>query len=772
MTQLAEEVRVRVRMRVRGAVQGVGFRPYVYRLAAEMGIAGWVANGPDGVTIEAEGEVATVESFSLRLRGELPPAAAIHELLEEPVAPAGGERFEIRISDRAGKPSAVVLPDLATCDDCLREVLDPADRRYLYPFTNCTNCGPRFSIVRELPYDRPNTTMAGFAMCPACREEYGDPLDRRFHAQPNACPVCGPRLALWDHAGEVMESGGAASIVSAAAAALAEGKIVAVKGLGGFHLMADARSRPAVAHLRERKHRPVKPLAVMARDLEMARELVAVGDEAEALLTGPEAPIVLLRRLASAPVAANVAPGNPTLGVMLPAMPLHHLLLRACGFPVVATSGNLSEEPICTDEREAVARLGAIADLFLVHDRPIERHVDDSVAWVLRGEPRLLRRARGYAPMPVRVARELPAILAVGAQLKNTIALGVGRQVFVSQHIGDLETAQSQAAFERVIADFIRLYEASPAAIAHDLHPDYPSTRWALSPRGPLADVPRIAVQHHHAHLAACLAENGVEGAALGVVWDGTGYGPDGVIWGGEFLVGDARGYRRAAHLLPFALPGGDAAIREPRRSALSLLHQAFGEHALEMGTLAPVATFTPGELRVMRQMLTTGFRAPNTTSMGRLFDAVAAILGLCERAGFEGQAAMALEAAADPHVRDAWELPLVADADTGAEALDWRPMVRRLVEEMWGGEPIGTLAARFHNTLAAAAVQVAKRVGEPRVALSGGCFQNRLLATRTASALEDAGFRVLMHRLVPPNDGGISLGQVAVAAAKLSGKC
>ncbi|HET7228549.1 MAG TPA: carbamoyltransferase HypF [Longimicrobium sp.] len=768
MMQLAEQTRTRVRMQIRGAVQGVGFRPFVYRLATELGVGGWVLNGPGGVTLEAEGDAGVVERFVVRLRCELPPAAAIHELREEALEPAGYDRFEIRVSERAGKPTAVVLPDLATCDDCLREVLDRAGRRHGYPFTNCTRCGPRFSIIRELPYDRPNTTMAGFAMCPACGAEYADPADRRFHAQPNACPVCGPRLALWDADGAVLSAGHTAGIIQAAAGALEAGRVVAVKGLGGFHLMADARSRAAVALLRQRKHRPRKPLAVMVRDVEMARTLCAVGEEAEALLAGPEAPIVLLRRLGDAPVAANLAPGNPTLGVMLPSTPLHHLLLRACGFPVVATSGNLSEEPICTDEHEAVTRLRGIADLFVVHDRPIERHVDDSVAWVLCGEPRLLRRARGYAPLPVRVSRDLPPVLAVGAQLKNTVALGMGRQVFVSQHIGDLETAESQAAFERVIADFLRLYDAHPAAIAHDLHPDYPSTRWAALLAGETADAPRVAVQHHHAHLASCLAENGAGGTALGLIWDGTGYGPDGTIWGGEFLAGDARGYVRAAHLLPFALPGGDAAIREPRRSALALLRAAYGEEAFGMGTLAPVAAFTPGELRVMAQMLETGFRSTPMTSMGRLFDGVAALLGLCQRSGYEGEAAMALEAAADPHVHDAYEMPVITCAETGLDALDWRPMIRRMVADEWSGVRVDEIAARFHNTLAAAAVAVAARVGEPRVALSGGCFQNRLLATRTACSLENAGFRVLMHRLVPPNDGGVSLGQVAVAAARL----
>jgi hydrogenase maturation protein HypF len=768
MPTLAETSRVRLRMRLRGAVQGVGFRPFVYRLAADVGVTGWVLNGPDGVTLEVEGDGDSVDSFAARLSAELPAPGAIHECESERLEPAGYAAFEIRRSDRAGAPSAVVLPDLATCDACLAEVLDSTDRRHGYPFTNCTHCGPRFSIVRELPYDRPNTTMAGFAMCARCRAEYEFPLDRRFHAQPNACPVCGPRLALWDATGAILLDGDSDEIIAAAADALRAGCIVAVKGLGGFHLTCDAGSAGAVSLLRARKRRPAKPLAVMARDLEMARTLCAVGEEAEALLASPEAPIVLMKRRADAPVCAGVAPGQPNLGVMLPATPLHHLLCRAAGIPLVATSGNLSEEPICTDEHEAVERLGGIADLFLVHDRPIERHVDDSVAWVLRGEPRLLRRARGYAPLPIRVAREMPTVLAVGAQLKNTVALGMWRQVFVSQHVGDLETAESRAAFERVIADFLRLYRARPAAVAHDLHPDYPSTRWALEAEGALAGIPRIAVQHHHAHLASVLADNGVEGTALGMIWDGTGYGPDGVIWGGEFLAGDAHGYRRAAHLLPFTLPGGDAAVREPRRTALALLHATFGEVAFDLRGLAPVAAFDEKEMRILRQMMATGFRTPRTTSMGRLFDGVGSLLGLCHRAGYEGEAAIMLEAAADVHEQGVYELPLSGDAATGADALDWRPMLRRIVTEQMDGASVATISARFHNTLAAAAVEVAKHVGEPRVALSGGCFQNRLLATRTADALERAGFRVLLHRQVPPNDGGISLGQAMIAAASL----
>ena len=770
MSQVAEpNVSTRVRIEVRGAVQGVGFRPFVYRLARETGLGGWVINGPAGVVIEAEGEADAVDGFLARLRSELPPSASIEEMAVTELPAEGEAEFAIRASDTEGERTAVVLPDLATCPACLREVLDPRDRRHGYPFANCTHCGPRFTILRALPYDRPNTTMAGVAMCPACRAEYADPLDRRFHAQPIACPVCGPRVELWGATGAVLRSGDAAAVIREAAEALAGGDIVAVKGLGGFHLMCDARHAGAVMRLRARKHRPVKPLAVMVRDLEMAAALCDVSPEAEALLASPQAPIVLLPRRVEAEIAGVVAPGNPSLGVMLPSTPLHHLLLRAAGFPLVATSGNLSEEPICTDEREAVVRLGAIADLFLVHDRPIERHVDDSVAWMLRGEPRLLRRARGYAPLPVRVARAHPPILAVGAHLKNTVALGVGRQVFVSQHIGDLETAESFAAFERVIADFLRLYEAAPAAVAHDLHPDYASTTWAERAPGLPAGVRRIAVQHHHAHLAACLAENGVAGPALGIIWDGTGYGPDGVIWGGEMLVGNAGGYRRAAHLLPFALPGGDAAVREPRRTALSLLRDALGDDALDRRDLPPLADIAPAELRVLRTMLAKGLNTPRTTSMGRLFDGVAALVGVRQRVGFEGEAAMALEWIADPHERGAYELPLVpGDSPDAPQILDWRPTIRPIAEEVGAGVRPAAIAARFHNTLVAAAVEVARMVGEPRVALSGGCFQNRLLTERLADALENAGFEVLLHRHVPPNDGGISLGQVAVAAAML----
>jgi hydrogenase maturation protein HypF len=776
--------RQRLRIEIHGAVQGVGFRPFVYRLATEHGLTGWVINDTRGVFIEVDGPQPDLEHFLARLAAEKPPRAMIQSLDSAWLDAAGYERFEIRHSDAHGAKTVLVLPDIATCADCLAEVLDPADRRYGYPFTNCTNCGPRFTIIQDLPYDRPNTTMRRFVMCSDCQAEYENPLDRRFHAQPNACPVCGPQLALWSPAGEPVANRDQA--LERAAEALRAGQILAVKGLGGFHLVVDARNAEAVARLRERKPRRDKPLALMARDLEQARSLCEIPGQAEALLTSAEAPIVLLERRPEATVATNVAPGNPSLGVMLPYTPLHHLLLRELGFPIVATSGNLTDEPICTDEVEAIQRLGHIADLFLVHNRPITRHVDDSVAWIVGGAPQLLRRARGYAPLPVLMPRRLPTILAVGAHHKNTVALSVDRQVFISQHIGDLETAEAMAAFERVIEDFLRLYDVRPVAIAHDMHPDYLSTRWAQEHRLEAGDwktdaapspIALIPVQHHHAHLAACLAENGIEGPALGVTWDGTGYGTDGSVWGGEFLLGDAADFRRAAHLRPFRLPGGEAAIKEPRRVALALLWDVYGQAALDRQELAPVGSFRPAERRLLGQMLERGFNTPITTSAGRLFDGVAALLGLHQQVTFEGQAAMALEFAVDAEVEDAYPLPIAKTDDEGQTTnvsapstlvLDWQPLLEGVLEDLQRGVKPGIIAGRFHNALAESILSVAQAVGEPRVALSGGCFQNRVLTERTARRLSEAGFEVLLHRQVPPNDGSVSLGQVLVAAARL----
>ena len=792
----------RLTLAIHGAVQGVGFRPFVYRLATELHLTGWVINDSRGVQIEVDGDPARLAEFERRAIAEAPDHARITAVDAGWLEPAGYTRFEIRHSDGQGAKTVLVLPDLATCPACLADVLDPANRRHGYPFTNCTDCGPRFTIVEALPYDRPNTTMRGFALCPACRAEYEDPRDRRFHAQPNACPVCGPQLTLVDltqrrqdakhlpeadalhtahfttHNSQLSPSladARGSDDLAHVAGLLHAGAIVAVKGLGGFLLMVDARNETAVRRLRDRKLRPDKPFAVMVRDLAQARTICYVPPDAATLLTSAQAPIVLLRRRADAPLAAAVAPGNPNLGVMLPYTPLHHLLLAAVAFPLVATSGNLSDEPICIDNDEAQARLGHIADAFLLHDRPIARHVDDSVLWLVDGQPQLLRRARGYAPLPVQLPQAAPTILAVGAHLKNTVALSVERQVFISQHIGDLESAESLAAFERVIADFLRLYAATSAAIAHDLHPDYLSTKWAVEQlaagSGQQAErgMRAVAVQHHHAHLAACLADNGATGPALGIIWDGTGYGPDGTIWGGEFLLGDAAGYRRVAHLRPFQLPGGDAAVREPRRVALALLWALLGDAALGRENLAPIRDFAPHERRLLAQMLGRGVNAPTTTSAGRLFDGVAALLGLHQTVSFEGQAAMALEFAVAPGVEDAYPFPLMpTGAAEPAYHLDWQPLLAAVLDDLKRGADRGIMAARFHNAAVAGMMVVAQAVGEPVVALSGGCFQNRHLTEQAAARLRQAGFTVLLHRQVPPNDGGISLGQVAVAASEI----
>jgi len=707
----------------------------------------------------------------------------------------GYTSFQIRHSDGGSEKTTLVLPDMATCGKCLAEVLDPRDRRYLYPFTNCTDCGPRFTIVEGLPYDRPNTTMRRFRMCEACQREYENPLDRRFHAQPNACPSCGPTLAFyWPKPLLAEIEGGQAdfpprvgqfSLVALgeealryAAEALRAGYIVAVKGLGGFHLMVNAQDEAAIARLRAHKPRQDKPFALMARDLAQVRALCQLSPEAEALLTRPEAPIVLLPRRPGAPVAPNVAPDNPYLGVMLPYTPLHHLLMQEVDFPVVATSGNLTDEPICTDEKDAFQRLGHVTDAFLVHNRPIARHMDDSVMTIMRGEPRLLRRARGFAPLPIIVNKALPTVLAVGGHLKNTVALSIGRQVFLSQHIGDLDTAEALAAFEGVVLDFLRLYGAEPVAIAHDLHPDYASTIWAQ--RAAREELPRylrrhtplalIPVQHHHAHLAACLADNGAEGPALGVTWDGTGYGLDGTIWGGEFLVGDTYHFQRVAQLRPFHLPGGDAAVRAPRRVAFALMWELAGEAVADWEHLAPIRSMRPLERQVLARMMAQGINTPVTSSIGRLFDAVAALLDLHQEVTFEGQAAMALEFIADPSEPSAYPLPIVTmpGGDSSPLVLDWAPLLEAALHDLRRGEDRGKISARFHNALIQAIARVAQEIGLSQVALTGGCFQNHLLTERTVQALEEKGFAVLTHRQVPPNDGGISLGQVLIGAAHL----
>ncbi|MGB8465723.1 MAG: carbamoyltransferase HypF [Terrimicrobiaceae bacterium] len=749
----------RARVIIQGAVQGVGFRPFVYRLARELGLNGWVLNSTRGVFVEVEGEGGTVRRFVLRLEKEKPPRAIIQSLEFVVLDPAGYEDFEIRYSDEGGEKSVLILPDIATCPDCLRETFDPLDRRYRYPFTNCTNCGPRFSIIEALPYDRSKTSMKKFAMCPQCDREYHDPTDRRFHAQPNACPLCGPQIEFWDAAGHFLIRGDRA--LRQAADLVRSGSILALKGLGGFQLIVDARDDAAVARLRDRKRREEKPFALMARSLEAVRELCVVSDLEERILISSEAPIVLLeRRMGGGRLAASLAPGNPALGVMLPYTPLHHLLLRELGFEIVATSGNLSDEPICIDEMEAAGRLKGIADGFLVHDRPIVRHVDDSVVRVMCGRELMLRRARGYAPLPVHLKEPLPCVLALGAHLKNSVALSVGSSVFISQHIGDLATSQAFEAFRRVTEDFLHLWEATPEVVACDLHPEYLSTKHACRIAAPVH-----AVQHHWAHVLSCMAENEIEPPALGVSWDGTGYGTDGTIWGGEFLLARGASFERVARFRHFRLPGGEVAIRQPSRAALGVLFEIWGGDGLGQGDLPPVRDLAEGELRVIRRMLARGLNAPVTSSAGRLFDAVASLIGIRQRVSFEGQAAMELEFAIRPGVEACYPFEIRHGTPL---IVDWGPAIEEIAGDVVRGRHGGTISAKFHNTLAEIVRVVALRIGEEKIILTGGCFQNRYLTEACIKRLTDAGFRPYWHQRVPPNDGGIALGQVVSAAAML----
>ena len=728
----------RLRITLRGAVQGVGFRPFVYRLAREMSLTGWVLNSSSGLVVEVEGALDHLTVFEQRLERERPKASVVtvHESARIPAE--GSSSFEIHASDSDTGKSVNVLPDLATCPDCRNELFDASNRRFHYPFTNCTNCGPRYTIVVDIPYDRPNTTMKDFVLCPQCRGEYENPVDRRFHAQPNACPVCGPKLE---------------GTISDTARALLRGEIVALKGIGGFQLLADARQQTAVARLRERKHREEKPFALMMPSLAMVREYCEIAPTEVELLESQAAPIVLLQPKPGTDIAGNVAHCSPYLGVMLPYSPLHHLLMKQYPFPLIVTSGNRSDEPIAIGNDEATTRLQDIANHFLMHNRVIVRACDDSVVRVARGRAGILRRARGYAPLGVRVARELPPVLAVGGHLKNTVAIAVGRDVFLSQHIGDLETLEARQAFERAIADLCRLYSFKPEAVVCDLHPDYASTHWAER-----SGLPVIRVQHHQAHVTACAAENSVEGPYLGVSWDGTGYGLDVAMWGGEFFRVEGTGYERVAHLRPFGLPGGDAAVREGWRSAASVRFEVFGTEECgnsRGGAACEQRSFEVKEARI-REMLARKINVVPTTSVGRLFDAVASIAGVAQQNRFEGQAAMLLENQIGA-LRTEEAYPLAGG--------DWGPLVSELMQDLRSGMPVSRIAARFHNGLVNWIVEVAEQVKEMQIVLSGGVFQNRYLTERAAAVLEARGFVVHTHRQVPPNDGGIALGQAVMSA-------
>jgi len=722
----------------------------VHRLAGELGLAGFVLNDARGVLLEVEGEAAAVQAFLERLPREAPPLAAVERVSSAPLEPSGEIGFAIRESPAGGEPDALVSPDSATCADCLAELVDPADRRHRYPFVNCTNCGPRFTIVKGVPYDRPLTTMAGFQMCPACQAEYDDPADRRFHAQPNACPDCGPSLRLVEPGRPELSVG---DPLEEAVAALSAGSLVAVKGLGGYHLACLAADEGAVAALRARKHREDRPFALMARDLPAARELVELGPAEEALLTGRERPIVIARRRPEGRVAASVAPRSPDLGVMLPYSPLHHLLLADVGGPLVMTSANVSDEPIAYLDDDALERLEPIADLFLVHDRPIHVRADDSVVRATSGSPLVIRRSRGYVPAALGLPLDAPPLLACGAEQKNAFCLARGRRAWVGHHIGDLGNWETLRSFREGIEHFERLFAVRPEVVAHDLHPDYLSTKHALELEG----VQQVGVQHHHAHMAACLAEHGELGSAVGAIFDGTGLGTDGAVWGGELLVGSLYGFQRAGHLWPVRLPGGERAIREPWRMACAWLVEAVGPEPDLPPSLA--GAVAPERWAEVARLCVSGIASPITTSAGRLFDAVAALCGIRPTASYEGQAAVELEALVDPAEGGAYPM----------SSLDAREAVTAVLEDMASGTEVGRVAARFHEGLARATAQACTSTGEETAVLSGGVFQNRVLLERTTAHLEAAGLRVLRPLALPPNDGGISYGQAAVAAALVS---
>jgi hydrogenase maturation protein HypF len=759
--------RIRTAVRVEGIVQGVGFRPFVYSLAASLGLGGLVGNDSDGVFAEVEGPPEAVEKFLLALERDAPPLARIERITTAAMPLRGSTSFSIALSESGPERRTLVSADTATCTDCLAELTDPGDRRFGYPFINCTNCGPRFTIVRDVPYDRPLTTMASFVMCDRCAAEYHDPADRRFHAQPTCCPACGPRLSLLDRDGTELSG----QPLTAAAGLLRQGMVLAVKGLGGYHLAVDASSEEAAAALRARKHREDKPFAVMVADVPEASRLCEVDEAAATLLASSRRPIVLLPRRPGAGVAPSVAPGNRQLGVMLPYTPLHHLLVQDAGHPIVLTSGNISDEPIVYRDGDAAERLGEIADAYLTHDRAIQVRTDDSVVRAFRGREALVRRSRGYVPEPIRVhTRFGRPVLACGAELKNTFCLAKGNHAFISHHIGDLENAETLQSFTEGIEHFRRLFDITPEVIAHDLHPEYLSTKYALD----LADrgiAALVGVQHHHAHIASCLADNGEDGPVIGVAFDGTGFGTDGTIWGGEFLIADLAGFVRGAHLAPVPMPGGAAAIRQPWRMAAAYLHDAYPD-----GASLDVVRRNQRHWSQVLTMARRGVNSPVTSSAGRLFDAVAAILGVRDEINYEGQAAVELEQLADPAERGAYRAAITTDGAPGEGAaggpllIAGRDLVRAVADDLAAGTSTNVIAARFHNGVAGlitqACVLLRERHGLSDVALSGGVFQNLLLLHAAVGKLEQHGFRVLVHSRVPCNDGGISLGQAVIAAA------
>jgi hydrogenase maturation protein HypF len=773
MSKAAKQSLKSASISVRGIVQGVGFRPFVYGLAVKHNLKGWVCNTSEDVRIEVEGGAEAIEQFEKELKTEAPPLAHIEDTTIEYHSTVGYKNFEIRKSQAQTGKYQLVSPDVATCQPCLDELLNPEDRRYRYPFTNCTNCGPRFTIIESMPYDRLQTTMRYFQMCPQCQAEYDNPLDRRFHAQPNACPKCGPQVQLVDNRGDVVTK---SNPITEASEFLKEGKIVAIKGLGGFLLACDATSSRVVRTLRQRKNRPSKPLAIMVATVEEARRHCCVSPEEERLLTSPQSPIVLMRWKEDSSVCREVAPDLRFLGIMLPYTPLHHILLRDAGLPLVMTSGNLSEEPIARDNDEALRRLSGIADYFLVHNRDIYSRYDDSVAMVEGGTSQLVRRARSYAPYPIRLPFETSQILGCGAEERNTFCLTKDNYGFVSQHIGDMENMETLEHFENTISLYKRLFHVEPEIVAHDLHPDYLATKYAreLGESG----MKLVPVQHHHAHIASCLADNGLESSVIGVAFDGTGMGADGNIWGGEFLVADCRSFRRAGHLEYLPLPGGAAAIKRPYRIAIGYILTLLGENALnaviaseaKQSQLASSGQITEVEVEIIKRQIERKINSPLNSSMGRLFDAMSALLGIKCEIDYEGQAAVELEMAAHEedyaHVQESYPYCIAAEEGVGVVRLG--DMLSAVIEDFHQDVSKGMISVKFHNTVAQMINEmcrlIADATGIEQVALSGGVFQNRLLLRNTVSLLESNGFRVFTHKQVPCNDGGVSLGQAVIA--------
>lgn len=759
----------RFQILIQGAVQGVGFRPFIYKLAHELNLNGIIANNVIGVSIDVEGDECLLNEFISRIKSDKPAHSIISSIKISKLEVKGYDDFKIIESESQGEPDAIILPDIAVCDECLAELFDPDNRRFLYPFINCTNCGPRFSIIESLPYDRSNTSMKQFEMCDECKSEYENPLDRRFHAQPIACPNCGPQVQLLNHHGKIICEREVA--ISETVQKIKEGKIIALKGLGGFQLIVNAGIDDAVKILRHRKHRDEKPFALMFPSIEMVKHFCDVSYIEERTLNSSESPIVLLKKKseikhnasdkqhptkwrAASSISDSVAPQNPYLGVMLPYTPIHHLIMKELNQPVIATSGNISEEPMCIDETEAIERLSGIADYFLVHNRPIIRPVDDSVVRIVKDKLMILRRARGYSPLPFSITNAAEEnLICVGGHLKDTVSVKKGNKVFISQHIGDLENTEAEKYFCNTISDFKQMYKVNPAYLVHDLHPDYTSTKYCST-----QDLKTISVQHHLAHIAGCYEENHLYEKCFAVCWDGTGYGFDKTIWGGEFFTYSAEDFNRVAHFRQFRIPGGDAAIKDTSRSLTGILYEIFG---IEIPFAKLNRAIPENELLLFAQMLDKNINCFETTSVGRIFDAVSSLLNICSKSSYEAQAAMMLEFAANQTTLSRYDFNLT---DNSIFIVDWQPIFEQMINEIFRGVEASVISAKFHNTLVEIIITLSKKIGLTNVILTGGCFQNVILLERTIDKLVEEKFKPHWNKLVSTNDGGISFGQAVFA--------